>query len=83
LNPSPPFQGLIKASSGLLFKDIVFQKLFGQIEPETKRVPKLHFKSSSSVGSAQQHTMESQEVNVPSKVLEEIDAEEEMGVGMD
>jgi len=80
LNPSPPFQGLIKASSGILHKESVFQKLFGQIEPEIKRIPKLHFKSSSSIGSGQHQTMDSKQAHVPSKVLEEMDAEEDMGM---
>jgi len=47
LRPSPPFQGLIKAASGMLFKEPAFQKLFGVIEPGQKRTPKLHFKSNS------------------------------------
>ena len=68
LRPSPPFQGLIRASSGMLYKEEVFQKLFGQIEPEMKRIPKLHFKSSSS--NATSMTQNPMEVDVPAKVLE-------------
>merc|ERR1719334_1379093 len=70
LRPSPPFQGLIRASSGMLYKEEVFQKLFGQIEPKMKRIPKLHFKSSSSNAPVSSMTQNPMEVDVPAKVLE-------------
>jgi len=57
LRPSPPFQGLIKASSGLLFKESAFQSKFGQIEPVSKRMPKLHFKSATSTLHSESHKL--------------------------
>lgn len=36
LRPSPPFQGLIKAASGLLYKEKVFIQQFGSVQKKIK-----------------------------------------------
>jgi len=47
LRPSPPFQGLIKAASGLLYKEEKFIKQFGNIEKNQTLKPKISFGKSS------------------------------------
>ena len=62
LRPSPPFQGLIKAASGLLYAEKEFIKQFGnvkQIHPQRKfNVPKAKNEKSTSIITDLLHTFD-------------------------
>eukprot|EP00484_Ammonia_sp_Unknown_P002036 CAMPEP_0197023394 /NCGR_PEP_ID=MMETSP1384-20130603/4088_1 /TAXON_ID=29189 /ORGANISM="Ammonia sp." /LENGTH=727 /DNA_ID=CAMNT_0042451597 /DNA_START=155 /DNA_END=2338 /DNA_ORIENTATION=- len=57
LRPSPPFKGLIKAASGLLYQDKQFVELFGAIQKEQTK-PKLKFVSHKKHKHMTHHKME-------------------------